>query len=532
MFGNFNYNMGNEYFQSGDYKTAIKKFNKAIQSGDLDETDIYMAYLNLGMSYVSISDNDEAITALQSALQWGNVCENKGYQFISTGNQLVYCFLGKAYFGKKNYEMSLQYFEKSIALKSDNFEAWRFKGSALLCLNRNDEAETALNTALRYTDSPDTENIDLVYMQLYLINLSKKDKKSTELQKNGKFADAISVYDSILDIDSNAYPDLADYVNAIQANSLLNKGICLKALKRYDSAIGVLKKLIDLFPDRTDAYTELADCYTQLKEFDEALEYYTKAENCSEDDEEKFKLNIAKKITIIVKLWSIKDYQAALTEANSMSEENDILKFLKKAFTGICHFYLENYDEALNCLMPYVDADWIDSDTEDNSMRGMVYTYVGGVYYKRKNYETALKYLKKCVEIDYNDIADTGLFMGESYIALGEYEKAIDALRKAIDAWEETDNYDIPYLESRIQFAKDKLAEEKSKLPPSHITINGNNNPINLGGILATDDAVINRSVIGKDSDQEEPEFCFCPKCGTKVGAEDTFCRKCGEKLN
>ena len=65
-----------------------------------------------------------------------------------------------------------------------------------------------------------------------------------------------------------------------------------------------------------------------------------------------------------------------------------------------------------------------------------------------------------------------------------------------------------------------------------HYHINAENYFANDVGILAKDEAVINRSNIGNDSAKEEPEFSFCPKCGAKVGAEDSFCRKCGEKLN
>ncbi|MBO4522214.1 MAG: zinc-ribbon domain-containing protein [Methanomicrobium sp.] len=55
---------------------------------------------------------------------------------------------------------------------------------------------------------------------------------------------------------------------------------------------------------------------------------------------------------------------------------------------------------------------------------------------------------------------------------------------------------------------------------------------MNLGGVLATDDAVINRSVIGKDSAQEKTDVCFCPYCGTKINSDFIFCPKCGKKQN
>ncbi len=520
MFGKYNYDKGMKLNDSGEYNNAIDKFNKALKSGDLNEIEIYNAYVLEGSCFIKIGNYDEAIKALNYALQWDKT------------HYGAYYALGIAYFKKSDYEQSLQYLEKAIELNSDHLESWKFKGLVLEKLEKYNGAETALKTALRCPSSSDSEIIQEINCEIFIIQLKKSNKKAIEFQNNGKYTDAIKVYDSILEsIRSNSNTESLDEVNQIRTDSLLNKGLCLKALKRYESAIDAFKEVINLIPDNIPAYVNLVDCYTNLKKFDDALKYCAEAENITDNDEEKNAIDSMKHFIIFCKFLINKDYQGALNEANLVPETNDELIGVKKVITGSCHFYLENYDEALNYLMPYVDADWLDSGTEDNTFRGMANTYVGGVYYKRKNYETALKYLKKCVEMDYNAISETGLFMGECYIALGEYKKAIDALRKAVDAWEETDDYDIPYLESRIEFAKKKLAEEKAKMPPSHITIQGNNNPINLGGILATDDAVINRSVIGKDSAQEENDVCFCPYCGTKINSDFLFCPKCGRKL-
>lgn len=521
MIGYYNYLRAEDEFKFGNYRNAIKKYNKAILSGDLKETETCNAYYGEGNCFINLGDYDEAIKAFNLALQWDK------------NQYLVYHKLGITYYNKSDYEQSIQYFEKAIELEPNDFEPWKFKGLALEKLERYNGAETALKNALKCPSLSDSAIIDSINNKLFIIRLRKSSKKATELQENGKYADAIKVYDSIMEnIDSNSVAESSDEIDQIHADSILNNGICLKALKKYDSAIGILNKAINLFPDKTNAYIELANCYIQLKKFDEALVYYEKLEDITDDENEKIEINILKKVTVFQKLLLKKDYLAALNEVNSIPERNDESILLKKVFSGICYFYLERYDEALDCMLPYVDAEWIDSATEDNSIRGMVYTYVGGVYYMQKNYETALKYLNKCVQIDFNGLADTGSFMGECYIALGEYEKGLEALRKAVEAWDDIAYYDIPYIESRIQFAKEKLAEVKAKVPPSHIIINGNNNPINLGGILATDDAVINRSVIGKDSAQEENDVCFCPYCGTKINADFLFCPKCGRKLN
>ncbi len=112
-------------------------------------------------------------------------------------------------------------------------------------------------------------------------------------------------------------------------------------------------------------------------------------------------------------------------------------------------------------------------------------------YYKLKNYETALKYLKKSIKQDSEGFYNTCFYMGESYIELGQYEKAIEPLRKAIEGWDPNEDYDLAYIESRLKFAKEKLG----------------------------DNAV------------DKTEKTVCPDCGAELKPEDLFCRKCGRKL-
>ena len=125
--------------------------------------------------------------------------------------------------------------------------------------------------------------------------------------------------------------------------------------------------------------------------------------------------------------------------------------------------------------------------------RGEINRYIGATYYKKNDYETALKYLNKSIQLDSEGAIDTWVFMGESYIALGEYEKAIEPLRKAIEAWKPNDDYDLAYLESRLKFAKEKLGDNSTE--------------------------------------NDDEGSSVCPKCGAKVVSEDPFCRKCGNRL-
>ncbi len=500
MFGKSYLKNGLKLYESHDYVPAINKLNKAIESEDLDMTETYIAYFAKGVCLSFSGNTDDAIKSLECALQ----CINTDYR--------AYNELGRAYINNQNYEESIKYLEKAIKLGSDDANSWAMKGFALFNLERYDDAETTLNFALNSIHSDDPEIIDFIKQLLPMIKLRKKYKIGTEFLNNSKYADAINIYDSILkDIGSICAPELNEKKDQIHVDSLIQKGDCMYALKKYDSAIKLYKESLDIIPNNKIPYQKIAESYLQLNMFDEALEYYEILEHNSYHEIEKIGTINMKHTAIFDRYIENKDFHTALDYANSIPEINNEIMCFKKMLMGKAHFCLDNYDETLKCLLPYVERDWIDSILSDHfksdpvkEILGIVYsnlfllptyiganTYVGGVYYKRNEYKNALKYLLKCNQDDDIELADTEIFKGECYIALGEYENAVEALQKAIDDFDQSSYYDLAYLESRLNFAKEKLY-----------------------------------------STSDEAECPVCPKCGAKVVSEDTFCRKCGNKLN
>ncbi len=481
MFGKSNYKKGMTLYNSGDYNDAINKLDKAIKSGDLDANETYTAYVNMGICYNNLKNFGSAIIALISALQLENT------DFV------VYSELGKAYYGNAEYERSLEYIEKAIELNSDNFELWAYKGSALCDLERYDDAEPALKTALKYAYSQDPEKIDSINQVIYVTSLRQKYSIGLEHEKNHKYQDAINVYDSILnEIHPLKITNLNYTLINIRVNSLYNKGRCLNKMRKYDSALEVYNSIIDFAPNYRDLYIDIADCYLQLDMLDDALKCFAKAEYYSDNENERIRIISSKYSMIIGRHITNKDYKAALNKANLIPETNDVMICWKKIHIGMVNFYLENYDEALKYLLPYADTDITDALFPNQLASNIVYTYLGGVYYKQKKYSIALKYLTECIKREFTYYTNTWIFTGECYIALGEYEKAIEALQNAVNIWDEPCYYDLAYLESRLNFAKEKLGYSTS----------------------------------------DEAECPVCPKCGAKVVPEDTFCRKCGNKLN
>ncbi len=488
MFGKLNYNKGMKLYRSGDWVNAINKLKTALDSGDLNEIETYIAYVEIGTCYNNLNIFDEAINALQCAVELH--LENEEY--------LLYYELGRAYYAKKDFEKSHQYFEKTVELNPNDFDSWTYKGCALLEIHRYDDAETALETALSDVSSQEPERIDRIHQLLHVISLAKEYTLGEELLNDKKYADALNVFNSILEkIDSIYAPYQVDYINHIHEISLRNKMECIYYLEGNDSAIEALKDLSDFLPDDVSIYMTIANQYTHKNRFDEASKYYAKAEYYSKDEFEQTRVIFDKYSAMIGRLLANKDCQGVLNKAKSIPEKNDLFICWKKIHLGMAYFYLDNYDEALKCLLPYADAHLLDEFYENSFGSGRVNTYLGGIYYKRKDYQTALKYLKKCDQTAFETLVETGLFMGECYIALGKYAKAIEALQRAIEpfkrAIEERDlqsYYDLKHLESRLNFAKEKLY-----------------------------------------STSDEAECPVCPKCGAKVVPEDTFCRKCGNNL-
>lgn len=599
---------GYDLLRSGDYVNAIDIFNRTIMSKDSDDLMVLKKLLSTiyrGRCYFELEMYDKAIsdycTFKNDPLSKQRSFKVKGvdpgripYNIIDEFERIDYN-LGKAYFFSEEYEKAFKYFNDFIENNTNNneikkvylFDSWKFKGlSALLMLNYS-EAEKALDNALKngnskLTDKDYQADIDIIKESLYLIRLHKDFTKGRDLQEKKNYSDAINTYNSILEVissnQSNRRKTIIDafFINHIfetYRDTLMNKGICLKNTKNYDYAIETLEALIDYVPDQNYAvslYTEIARCYYDNDMPERALEYWKKVEECKKNiidtsydtiSQIKFQQKLAEFENDIRN----KKYNEALDVADSILQENDTLSCWRDILKGRAYFKLGKYEETSKCLRPHVDADWVDIRINNDVARVMAYTYAGGADYKKNSYAIALKYLKKCAEIDSYKYIATWVFMGECYIELRDYEKAGEAFKEAADVWKENDDYTREYIESRIQF----IAEQKNI--PNSIIINGNNNPVNIGGghqvvnigghqninnggqqvigdgiinrssagnvpfdnvgpqIIG--DGIINRSNAGNVTPQDDTEICLCPNCGTKVSSGDLFCGMCGEKL-
>ncbi len=433
-----------ELYNSEDFQRSIENLNNALQSGDLNDNEIYSAQVTVGSCLNHIGKYDEAIEVLESVLD----CVNDESEKYSE----LYHELSAAYYFKRNYEIALQFVEKSLECDSNNLIPYLTKGRILYWLERYDDAEIVLDTFLQYAPSTYHELIYIANKFLLLANLQQQFTTGEALIDDGKYEDAINVFYSIIDY-------LNSILDSIDSNSVHNN----KTINDYLMISGDFQSA---------SYMKIGYCYLELDNVLEALKYYAEAEKHSFTEKEKDKNCMLKHIDLFYHCTHHKDYEAAMNVANQVPKTNDLLISFRKYLTGQADFYLERYNEALECLLPCIDTDWPKSIFGNNAIRGRTYTYVGGAYCKLNKYETALKYLNKCIEINFIHFSDTWLFMGECYIALGEYEKALEELHKAVDFWHEFGYHDLEYLESRIKFAEEMLKDSNYDKAESNICPN------------------------------------------------------------
>ena len=150
---------------------------------------------------------------------------------ILEAKQKILFHLGTQYFANTQFERAILYFNQSIALGQYNLQtkanALYWRGESYYRLNRMQEAARNFNDYLSLTTQKNTEMYALAYYNLAYITFHKKDY-ATAQDRFQKF---------------------------------------IQLQKSGDATV------------LADAYNRIGDCHMQARRFDEAKQYYTRAEN-------------------------------------------------------------------------------------------------------------------------------------------------------------------------------------------------------------------------------------------------------------
>ncbi|WP_414755620.1 tetratricopeptide repeat protein [Anabaena sp. CCY 9910] len=330
---------------------------------------------------------------------------------------------------KDKLEEALAAFEKVTTLKPDFYEAWKWKTSVLIGLEKYPLALAAVDKAIEYSTDKD--------FSLYLFRSSILFR----LNRNPEALEAINEAIKIQDLDINylmrtyVLYQLEDYQAALasskqlitrqpnNANNYVLQGDIHVRLKKHQAALADYKQAIKLQPDNYDAYVSRGDLYVEIKDNKAALADYKQAIKLQPDNAKAYywRGNLHK---------DLKDYQAALADANQAIKfkPNNSNNYVLRASV---YKKLNKYKEA---LVDYNQAIKLRPNHLNYSLRASFHRDL-------KDYQAALTDYDQAIKLQPND-ANTYQQRGNVHFLLNKYQEALTDYNQAITLQpDNADNY-------------------------------------------------------------------------------------------
>jgi CHAT domain-containing protein/Flp pilus assembly protein TadD len=184
---------------------------------------------------------------------------------------------GLAELQANKYQEALDYFDRAIAFKFNNFDVWSNRGVALQKLNRFDEAILSNQKAISLSLAKKLLNGNLKLD----IERSKKASNSFESIKPNKHqawcSDGFSLYKLGRYEEAIASYDIAISCNPYCLSAWNGKGLSLANLGRYEEAIISYDCAISTNPDDASAWNNKGLCLYDLGRYEEAIISYDHA---------------------------------------------------------------------------------------------------------------------------------------------------------------------------------------------------------------------------------------------------------------
>ena len=191
--------------------------------------------------------------------------------------------------------------------------------------------------------------------------------------------------------------------------------------KNYENALEVLRVVEDREKDNPSINSEFGYCLGELKQFDEAIKYYLKAEKYGRKDA----------WTYSQLGWSYRNaekYKEALEAYLKAQQLGDKVAWIN-AEIGMCYKELGNYEEALRYSLMLENFEEFKNDI-------FVLSNIAHLYEERQEYNNQLKYFEKIEKIV---VGDYQFYLDHAYclILLGRYTEAIAKVEKALELHED-----------------------------------------------------------------------------------------------
>ena len=360
----------------------------------------------------------------------------------------------------RDYEKSLQAYNKAIEIKPDFHKAWYAHGWALMRQKNYTQAKASFTKAIEYIGESDYEAATIAWRQLGDAHWHLGDyEESTEafkkaiyyrrddfivyqwlsdsFRQSGRYQDAIKAVEEAISLNPNSsmgYSRLADVLSSTQkyeaAISTINKAIELEPgnsinyVKRgqyysfqnnYELAIADFNKAIEIEPNFADAYSWRGYLHALQGNKTEFNSDFEQALSLQPESSGIYQLRGDGYIALGEIDKGIEDYDTAINLDSNFAHQFYNLRGLALNSQGEYEKAIADFDRAIE-LKPKI---------------GIYYRNRGYSYRSQENYELALDNFDKAIEIEPNDSLAyawrgfTHAKMGNSELSISDFNKAI-----------------------------------------------------------------------------------------------------------
>ena len=227
--------LGYTYFFIQDYTSAIPYIESALRLEPTDDT----CQFSIGICYYQTAQYAKCIDAMNATV------------LLNPKQVRAYSYIGTCYFLLKNEEKAIENLKKSILFYPEEAEIHHILGVCYDRTNQPYEARNQINIALQLSPSNAEFEISMAENKLKL----------------NEYAEALSIYYQLLPTYESK-EDIYFYIANVYNNE-----------KKHDSAIYFYQQVLSINADFTEAYLPLAISYFANKDFVQAIEWFTKAQN-------------------------------------------------------------------------------------------------------------------------------------------------------------------------------------------------------------------------------------------------------------
>jgi tetratricopeptide (TPR) repeat protein len=200
--------------------------------------------------------------------------------------------------------------------------------------------------------------------------------------------------------------------------NLFNNGVSSIKQAKPDKAIEEFSLAIEIFPNRIDAYKNLAYTYTQMNDYTKAIEVYNNAILKDSTD-------LELKTFLGILYYLDKKYEKAVESLKIVIEKGDNKsKYYAEALYNIAYSYdlLGQSDMAIKTYESALAMNPGDKDLMFN---------MGRLYFIQENYEKAIESFQNVLKSSPDDF-ETLLNIGNVYLRMTKFDQALQYFEKSI----------------------------------------------------------------------------------------------------